>query len=173
VAAAVGVVLALALGPHSPNAPVAGQSHSARPTPNPTPTVGNLQLAQLQVGDCLTGANMKLNTNAPWPKITTAVPCSQDHTAEVFLADNHYWRTGGSYPGDKTIYSDAHTGCNSAFQSYVGIAFAKSMYTWTDIVPDASTWPGGDRALHCVAYYQTSAQPAGVTIRGSIKETHK
>jgi hypothetical protein len=64
-------------------------------------------------------------------------------------------------------------GCDSAFQSYVGIAYSKSMYTWIDVVPDASTWPGGDRALHCVAYYRTTAQPAGVTLHDSIKGTAK
>ena len=55
----------------------------------------------------------------------------------------------------------------------MGIAYSKSLYTWTDIVPDASTWPGGDRGLHCVAYYATSAQPAGATLHGSIKGTDK
>jgi hypothetical protein len=47
------------------------------------------------------------------------------------------------------------------------------MYTWTNIVPDASTWPTGDRALHCVAYYATPSQPAGAPITGSIKGTRK
>jgi hypothetical protein len=176
VAAAVGVVLALVLGPHSPKAAVAGRSpsptHSVRPTANPTPTVGNLQLAQFQVGDCLTGGNMQLNTNAPWPKIATAVPCSQGHTAEVFLADNNFWPKGGAYPGN-TITNDAHAACNRAFQAYVGIAYSKSMYSWIDIVPAVSTWPNGDRGLHCVAYYATPKQPAGVTIYGSIKGTRK
>jgi len=40
-------------------------------------------------------------------------------------------------------------------------------------VPDASTWPNADRALHCVAWYQTSSQPAGATLNSSIKGTAK
>ena len=117
--------------------------------------MGSLQLAQFLVGDCLTGANMQLNTSAPWPKITQAVACGQAHTAEVFYANNSFWPKGGTYPGDATIKKDATAECDGAFQSYVGIAYSKSLYTWTDIVPDASTWPGGDRGLHCVAYYAT------------------
>jgi len=55
----------------------------------------------------------------------------------------------------------------------VGITYSKSLYTWTDVVPDASTWPGGDRALHCVVYYATTSQPSGVTLHESLKGAAK
>ena len=178
------VVLVLALGSGSGSHNTAGQStpttfaptqtHRASPTASATPTVGSLQLAQLQVGDCLAGANMQLNTSAPWPKITQGVPCTQAHTAEVILANNYYWPRGNSsYPGDATIKKDATAACNSAFQSYIGIAYQKSLYTWTDIVPDASTWPTGDRGLHCVVYDATSSQPAGATLHSSLRGADK
>ena len=61
----------------------------------------------------------------------------------------------------------------AAFQSYVGITYKKSVYTWTNVIPDASTWPTGDRALHCIAYFSTSKQPAGVTLTRSIKGSRK
>ena len=173
------LVLVLSPGSHTPAATglststSPSQTHRASPSARPTPTVGSLQLAQFLVGDCLTGANMQLNTSAPWPKITQAVACGQAHTAEVFYANNSFWPKGGTYPGDATIKKDATAECDGAFQSYVGIAYSKSLYTWTDIVPDASTWPGGDRGLHCVAYYATSAAPAGTTLKASIKGTDK
>jgi hypothetical protein len=175
VAGAVIAALVISLSPHPAHgtaAGSAGQTQSAKPTVTPTPTVGNLRLSQLQVGDCLTGSNMQLNTNSPWPKLTIAVPCSQPHTAEVFYANDSYWKNG-PYPGNSTISKDGTAACNSAFARYVGIAYSKSMYTWTNVVPDANTWPTGDRALHCVAYYSTPKQPAGVTIQGSIKGSHK
>ena len=177
---AVVVALVLALSPGSPKTtatqspgPTPSRSHSASPSASATPTVGGLRLAQFQVGDCLTGANMQLNKATPWPRVTEAVPCNQGHTAEVFFSNNSFWPKGGSYPGDTSIKNAATAGCNSAFQSYVGIQYSKSLYTWTDIVPAASTWPGGDRSLHCVAYYATSAEPAGVTLTSSIKGTAK
>jgi hypothetical protein len=181
VVVAIVVALVLALSPGSPKTAATGQSPGTTPSrtnnasasPQATPTVGNLQLSQLQVGDCLTGANLNLDLSTPWPKLSEAVPCSQDHTAEVFYANNHHWPKNGPYPGDATIKKDATAECNSAFQSYVGIAYSQSHYTWTDIVPDASTWPGGDRGLHCVAYYAPTGQPAGATVTGSIKGTRK
>jgi hypothetical protein len=158
-------------GSNSSSSSAPAQSHSA--SPSATPTVGNLQLAQLQAGDCLTGANLQLNKNTPWPKLSQAVPCTEAHTAEVFYASSTYWGKQGSYPGNDTIKKDATAACNSAFASYVGIAYSKSLYTWTDIVPDATTWPGGDRALHCVLYYPTTEQPAGVTLHQSLKGAAK
>ena len=175
------VVLVLVLGGGSPKTAGAGagtspsvtpsQTHSASPSARATRTVGYLLLSQLRVGDCLTGANLNLNLTTPWPKLSEAVPCAQGHTAEVFYANNHFWSKGRSYPGYNTIKNDATTKCDSAFRSYVGIAYSQSQYSWTDIVPDASTWPGGDRGLHCVAYYAPSAQSAGATLHGSIRGT--
>jgi hypothetical protein len=178
---AIVVVLVLALGGGSASKNNAGsgsssapaQTHGASPSPSTTPTVGELRLAQLQAGDCLTGSNLQLDKNTPWPKLSQAVPCSEDHTAEVFYASNNHWANKTSYPGDKTIRNDATAACNNAFASYVGIAYSKSLYTWTDIVPDASTWPGGDRGLHCVLYYRTTSQPGGVTLHQSLKGAAK
>ena len=179
------VALVLAFGGNSPQpaaarqtttpttAPTSSPSVSTSATPHATPTVRNLALTQFQVGDCLTGSNMDLNTNTPWPKITEAVPCSATHTAEVFYANSGFWAKGGAYPGNSTISKDANAECDTAFSSYVGIAYSKSKYTWTNIVPDASTWPTGDRALHCVAYYATPQDPAGAPIVGSIEGTRR
>jgi hypothetical protein len=182
------VALVLALGGSSPKTPVARQSstpsvqpspsRSVSPSANATPTVGDLPLTEFQVGDCLTGSNMELNKNTPWPKVTKAVPCSQPHTAEVFYANLYFWAGNEAYPGDAAIKNQANAECDSAFASYDGIAYSKSQYTWTNVVPDSSTWPNTnpalrDRALHCIAYYATPSQPAGKTITGSIKGTQK
>jgi Septum formation len=175
-AAACGAVIAalvVSLGSGHSAASVRHSPQPTRPTATPTPTAGNLQLAQLQVGDCLTGANMQLNTSNPWPKLTLAVPCSQPHTAEVFFADNNFWSENSPFPGSSTISKDGNTACDKAFQSYVGIPYTKSMYTWTNIIPDASTWPTGDRGLHCIAYYSTTKQSAGASITGSIRGARK
>ena len=122
------VALVLVLGAGSPKTAGAGagagtspsatpsQTHSASPSARATRTVGYLLLTQLQVGDCLTGANLNLNLTTPWPKLSEAVPCAQGHTAEVFYANNHFWSKGRSFPGYNTIKNDAITECDSAFQ---------------------------------------------------------
>jgi Septum formation len=167
------VVLVLALSPGSPK--TAGSSSSQTPSQTATAgapsTVRNLLVTQLRDGDCLTGANLNLNLNTPWPKLAQAVPCSQSHTAEVFYANNNFWSNSGSYPGDTTVQKDATAACDSAFQSYVGISYEQSMYSWADIVTNAASWTTGSRGLHCVAYYKTSQHPGGETIQGSIKGT--
>jgi hypothetical protein len=149
----------------------ASQSQSApsSPTAAPVRTTGELTLAQFQVGDCLTGANLQLNKPTPWPKLSQAVPCTESHTAEVFYASVNHWSKNTPFPGTDGIRKNATAACDSAFASYVGIAYSKSVYTWTDIVPDSSSWPNGDRALRCVAYYSTNANPAGETLHSSIK----
>ena len=177
------VALVLALGGNSTKTPTAGQSsptsaasrasQRSSPAANPTPTVGNLLLGQLRVGDCLTGSNMNLNKSTPWPKLTLAVPCSQSHTAEVFYANAHFWPKSTAYPGGRAINSQATQECNTAFAAYDGITYSKSMYSWADVIPGASTWPNGDRALHCVAYYAPPSQPAGAPITGSIRGSGK
>jgi hypothetical protein len=169
------VVLSLGSGHHAASAgsSVSAGSSSAAPRVTPTPTVGNLQLSQLRVGDCLAGANMELNSSDPWPKLTLAVPCNQSHTAEVFLANDNFWPQNSPFPGASTISKDGNAACNNAFQAYVGITYKKSIYTWTNIIPDASTWPTGDRALHCIAYFSTPKQPAGTTLTRSIKGSRK
>ena len=163
----------LSLGSGHPAASAGATTSPATPSATFTPGVGHLQLYQLQVGDCLTGAGMHLNTSDPWPKLTLAVPCNQPHTAEVFFADNNFWPQHRSFPGSGAISKDGNAACNQAFRSYVGIAYSKSIYTWTNIIPDASTWPTGDRALHCVAYYSTPEQKAGTTLTHSIKGSRR
>jgi len=177
VCAVIVAAVVISLGGRHPAAsvqPTAGSRPStAAPSATPTPTLGNLQLYQLRSGDCLTGANMELNTTDPWPKLTLAVPCNQPHTAEVFFADNTFWPRNSPFPGSSKISKDGDTACDNAFRAYVGIAYSKSIYTWTNIIPDASTWPTGDRALHCVAYYSTPQQRAGATLTRSIKGSRK
>jgi Protein kinase domain/Septum formation len=177
VCAAVVVALVVSLGSrNSPAAAGAGSSpagSTAGPGPQGSPRTGDLAVAEFRVGDCLTGANMQLDTTNPWPKLTTAVSCSRPHTAEVFFADNSFWPANSAFPGASAISKAGNTACDNAFRSYVGVPLAKSVYTWTNIIPDAATWPTGDRALHCIAYYATPGQPAGVKLTGSIKESRK
>ena len=174
--AAIIAVFIISTGHH--NAAVVHPTASAtpskvKPTASATPTTGNLTLQELQVGDCLTGKDLDLNTDNPWPKVSTAVPCSEAHTAEVFYANNNFWPKTGAYPGNSAISKAGTAACDNAFQAYVGIAYSKSQYTWTNIIPDASTWSSQppDRALHCVAYNSTHKDPAGAPLIGSIKGT--
>jgi Protein kinase domain/Septum formation len=169
---AAAVVFSLRTGGHHGASAGPGGSSPA-PSVTATPTVGDLELSQLRVGDCLTGSDLDLNSNNPWPKVTRAVPCDTPHTAEVFLANNNFWPQNSPFPGTSTITKNGNAACNNAFRAYVGITYNKSIYTWTNIIPDASTWPDGDRALHCVAYLSTANQPSGATLTRSLRGSRK
>lgn len=174
VSGAVIVALVILLAPGHSGASAGGPGSGPQPAASgPVQAATNLLLSQLQVGDCLTGANMQLNTTDPWPELTSAVPCSRPHTAEVFFADNNFWPKDSPYPGDKAINADGNAACDSAFLSYVGVPYTRSIYTWTNIIPDASTWSTGDRGLHCIAYYPAPRQPAGLAITGSVRGARK
>lgn len=152
---------------------------TARPTPStvpatitaPTPTTGELQYSQLQVGDCLTGANLNnLNNDNPsesWPTLIPAVPCDQAHIAEVFYANKSFWDGTSSPPNLNFEYDSVGNECANAFQSYTS-ASPKQGYTWQDIEPKLAEWRNGDRAMYCIVYHLNN-EDIITTMRGSVK----
>jgi Septum formation len=127
-----------------------------------------LTFTQLQVGDCLRGSDLRLNTDDPWPYPVSAVPCNETHTAEIFYVA--YWPEKMSFPGGKVITNQGTAICDAKFRAYVGIAPSKSALTWMGVAPvSSSAWDSGYRALVCVAFKPTNSQPAGAPLDGSIK----
>ena len=148
-----------------PNTVNAGSSSPAT-TPRPrrtapprqtTPTTGNLQLAQFQVGDCLTGANLQLNPDA----VAEAQPgraVQPGPHRRGLLRQQHL------LVEERRLSRQRRPSRRTPPPS----ATARSSPTWASRTPSRSTpgptscrtqstWPGGDRGLHCVAYYATTA----------------
>lgn len=128
-----------------------------------------LTVDQLQPGDCLRGSDMGLGTGSTWPDLVTAVPCTQQHIAEVFFAGNAWPQSLAAYPGDDAVKNTADDRCNTAFAAYDGATPDESAFTYDSIAPDSSTWPDGDRSLVCIAYKPTSQYPGGAAVNYSIK----
>jgi DivIVA domain-containing protein len=140
----------------------------------PSPTDG-LTEDQLMAGDCLTGSNLGLGTSSPWPDTVTAVPCTQQHIAEVFFAGNA-WPQSLAFPGADAVNSTASDRCGTAFTAYDGLTPDESVFTYDTVSPNtASDWaPGdGDRLLVCVAWESTSRYPSGTLVNYSIKGSKK
>src|ERR1700730_11557078 len=94
--AAVGLVIATLAwvypkAPASPRPVSAASSANPAITARPIPTIGEIRYTQLQVGDCLTGSNLHLNTSGALPVLIHVVSCGQAHIAEVFFASQTYW----------------------------------------------------------------------------------
>jgi DivIVA domain-containing protein len=128
-----------------------------------------LTVDQLQPGDCLRGSDMGLGADSTWPDLVTAVPCTQQHIAEVFFAGNAWPQSLAAYPGDDAVNNTADDRCGTAFAAYDGATPDESAFTYDSITADSSTWPDGDRSLVCVAYKSTSQYPDGAAVSYSIK----
>jgi Septum formation len=151
--------------------PSASSARPASSPPSASPPPSRLQLAvdQLKAGDCLTGSGLGLGTDSPWPDSVTAVPCTQQHIAEVFFAGDA-WPQSQAYPGDNAINNQGDDRCNTAFVAYDGTASDNSAFSYDFLDPSgADDWASGDRWLVCVAYSPTAQDPGGASVAYSIK----
>ena len=152
----------------SPTSSASSASSASAPSASAS---SGLQLTedQLQPGDCLDGSDLGLNNGNPWPEYFTVVPCTQQHIAEVYFARN-IWPQSLAYPGDDQSYNQAVDRCADAFFAYVAGSMHNTVaFAQTEIVPDSSTWPTGDRLVVCVAYKVTDQYPGGAPLDYSIK----
>lgn len=155
-------------------------THASSPTQSAVPSlsaspvasVRHLSAQQMRPGDCLTGSNLGLNNNNPWPASVEAVPGSQKHLAEVYYSAN-YWAGDKTYPGTSSISNQAIAQCKQVFAGYVGIPASSSQYSAVDLYPESADWSSGDRSLQCIAYYSTNANPGGAPLYGSIRGSDK
>ena len=128
---------------------------------------GHRTVDQLRAGDCLTGSNLGLSTDSTWPDWVAAVPCTDQHLAEVFFAGNA-WPQSAAYPGDKAISDQGPARCATEFKRYAGIDWLDSKFFMIWIPPTGGDdWASGDRSLVCVSY-----QP-GVPMNYSIKRSNR
>jgi hypothetical protein len=155
----------------SPARPVSSPS-SPRPVASP-PSRLQLSVDQLKAGDCLTGSDLGLGTDNPWPDSVTAVPCTQQHIAEVFFAGDA-WPESRAYPGDNAINNQAADRCNAAFAAYDGATSDNSAFSYDFVDPyGGDDWAAGDRWLVCVAYSPTAQDPGGAPVDYSIKGSNQ
>jgi hypothetical protein len=166
VASVTTIVTRLSTSTSSKSSP--SSASSPRPASSP-PSRLQLSVDQLKAGDCLTGSDLGLGTDSPWPDSVAVVPCTQQHIAEVFFASNA-WPQSQAYPGDNAINSQADDRCNSAFTTYDGTTSDNSAFSYDFVDPSgADDWASGDRWLVCVAYSPTSQYPGGAPVNYSIK----
>lgn len=106
----------------------------------------NTDVFTLQVGDCLNDA-----TAAETVETIPTVPCSQPHDSEIYAS---HIMSGDTYPGQDAVIDEADRVCLEAFDSFVGIAWADSIYYYSYYFPTEGSWSGGDREILCTIYDQ-------------------
>jgi Septum formation len=128
---------------------------------------GHRTVDQLRAGDCLTGSNLGLGAGGTWPEWVAAVPCTDQHLAEVFFAGNA-WPQSAAYPGDKAISDQGLARCATEFKRYDGIDYLDSTFTIDRVSPaGGDDWASGDRLLVCMA------DQTGISVNYSIKQSNR
>jgi DivIVA domain-containing protein len=137
------------------------------------PTAGAVQIRCLECGaESAEATEVCARCGGPC-QLSAVVPCTQQHTAEVFFADNA-WPQAMAYPGNNAISNTAANRCEDAFGDYNRVSTSdNSIFTYDEIIPDSDSWPDGDRWLVCVAYKDTSRYPGGAPVDYSIKGSHQ
>lgn len=109
----------------------------------------------IAVGDCL-------NDGGAEGEITSVpiIGCEEPHDSEVYAS---IMMNDGEYPGEDGVFAEADAGCLSAFDSFVGIAYAESAYDFSYYYPTAESWATGDREIICLIF-----DPAGKIPTGSL-----
>lgn len=128
-----------------------------------------LTFDQLRVGDCLRSSNLGLNLTHPHRRVVTAVPCAQQHIAEVFYVGN-VWPQSQAFPGYYAIGVQATVRCEGAFGAYDGIPVSESAFNYGQVSPiTVADWASGVRSVECIAYKPTLQYPGGAPVNYSIK----
>ena len=91
------------------------------------------------------------------------MPCSEPHDPELF----HSFDLGGDvFPGDEATINLAREGCISEFDSFIGLAYAESVWDITAIYPTEQTWDAiNDREVVCGVFPVSDEDTVG-SVRG-------
>ena len=98
----------------------------------------------LQVGDCLNDS-----TAAETVETIPTVPCDEAHDSEIYAS---IIMDGDTFPGAEAVIAEADQACLDAFEGFVGIAYADSLYYYSYYFPTEGSWAGGDREILCTIY---------------------
>lgn len=134
----------------APPAPTPTSAAAPTPTAEPSPvgepvhTGATVDLLSLAPGQCLARAELE----DPAVAELSLLDCAAAHDAEVFAvltADD------GEFPGEEALVARAREYCVAAFESFVGIPWARSRLDFVVLVPDELTWTtADDRLSACV-----------------------
>lgn len=121
---------------------------------------GDMSVFDLAVGDCfdVPDAGTEVDT-------VRGIPCDQAHTYEVFWTEDY---PGDVQPGEDEYMNWLQDGCLTAFESYVGVAYADSVYYMGSLSPTTDSWSNGDRAFTCYAYNASETSMTG-SVQGTAE----
>ena len=119
------------------------ETATGQPQPTAAPTTKRriVHSIELQVGDCY--------NKSPSAQVNDVeiVDCSIPHLFEVY---NNYQIPRSTFPDKSTMESEQRTACyDDVFETYVGVAYEKSMYGVMILTPTEDSWAQGDHTITC------------------------
>lgn len=81
------------------------------------------------------------------------VSCDTAHDNEVFAIVDHPDGVNAAFPGQEAISEFADQQCEAVYYSYVGTAYADSLFLYSTYYPSAESWSDGDREVICYLYH--------------------
>lgn len=122
---------------------------------------GDLEVFDLEVGDCFRDPTEDGGTDTQSVESVEAIPCDEPHDAEVY-ANVDVSSEGPSFPGGEQLTALAEDRCLEEFEPYVGTTYEQSEYTYGWLVPSEQSWDDlGDREINCVLYTMDGATTTG------------
>jgi len=113
---------------------------------------GDLSVFTLELGDCFNDTVAEQVSELP------VVPCADPHDNEVYY---EHEMPEGEFSGDEAISAAAEENCLAQFESFVGIAYADSVFEYSALTPSAGGWEDyHDRLIQCIVF-DPSAQVQG------------
>lgn len=126
---------------------------------------GPISVFDLRPGDCL---NPDPKTAGEIENIE-AVPCTEEHTQEVYALPEYPDENGGAYPGEAEIQQYADASCLEAFEAYTGTDYLNSDLYFTYLHPSVDSWNDDDRQIVCVI--SAGGDPLTGSVRGTTTTT--
>jgi Septum formation len=94
------------------------------------------------VGDCLNDGSLEGEVST-----VRTIDCAEPHDSEAYAS---IIMTDGEFPGDQAVQDQATADCTTQFSTFVGLAYAESIYNFSYYYPTAASWAQGDREILCL-----------------------
>ncbi|MDP1846819.1 MAG: septum formation family protein [Solirubrobacteraceae bacterium] len=121
------------------------------PEPDRESSEGNIDAADLKVGDCISDANSRTGD------VTTfeAVACDEPHDGEVYTLIRLEGGENAKPPSEAFINGKGQRGCRARLRRQATAkAFRDPQLGFKFVYPTPASWADGDRDITCVATFK-------------------
>ena len=127
------------------------EGNSSESTDNPVVDSGtSTSVFDLREGTCF---NDPVTQDEDLVEELAVVSCDTAHDNEVFAIVDHADGLEAAFPGQEAISEFADQECEAVYYTYVGTAYADSLFLYSTYYPTAESWDEGDREVICYLYH--------------------